>query len=636
MMTESNKETLGFQTEIKQLLDLMVHSLYSNKQIFLRELISNASDASDKLRFEALADDSLYEGQAELDVVVDFDAKNRTITVTDKGVGMSREEVIANIGTIAKSGTGEFFQSLSGDARKDSQLIGQFGVGFYSAFIVAKKVVLTTRRAGSSAAEGVRWTSAGEGDYTIETIERPQRGTSVELTLRDGEDELLDRWRLSGIIRKYSDHISFPILMPKFDDKGDKTDDLEAVNQGTALWMRNKKDISGDDYSAFFKHVAHDSEDPMARVHSKVEGKLEYTLLLYVPSHAPFDLWDRDSHRGVRLYVRRVFILDDAEQLMPRYLRFIRGVIDTDDLPLNVSRELLQQNKTIDSIRSGAVKKVLSMIEDLVKDEEAYGKFWELFGRVLKEGIIEDPGNQERISKLLRFATTRSGDDCQSVSLAGYVERMQSDQQAIYYLTGDSFNAASKSPHLEIFRDEDIEVLLLTDPVDEWLVAHLNEFEGKPLKSVAHGDLDLKVEEGVIEDAAGGKLSEAETEQASGALIDRLKEVLKEQVTDVRLTHRLTSSPACLVADEQGMSPQLRRMLEAAGQDLPVDKRILEINYKHPLVKQLDGLEDEQRFGDWARLLVDQAVLSEGGQLEDPAAFVKRMNEMFLEQLAAD
>jgi molecular chaperone HtpG len=629
-MTDKTRETLGFQTEIKQLLDLMVHSLYSNKEIFLRELISNASDANDKLRFEALSDDGLYEGDAELKIRIDYDNNKRTISVSDNGIGMFRDEVIDNIGTIAKSGTVEFFKALTGDARKDSQLIGQFGVGFYSAFIVAKKVVLTTRRAGAPATAGVRWESDGEGEYTIENVEVPQRGTTVELTLRDEEDELLNHWRLSNIIHKYSDHISFPILLPKQNDKGEKEDEFERVNEGTALWIRAKQDISDDDYDAFFKHVAHDSQSPLTRVHSKVEGKLQYTLLLYVPSHAPFDLWDRDGHRGVRLYVKRVFILDDSDQLLPRYLRFIRGIIDTDDLPLNISRELLQRNKTIDAIRGGAVKKILGMIEDLTKDEEKYQQFWDLFGRVLKEGIVEDPGNQERLAKLLRFASTHGEDDKQTVSLANYIERMPAEQKAVYYLSGESFNAVSRSPHLEIFKEKGIEVLLLTDPVDEWLVSHLTEFEGKPLKSVAHGDLDLEVEAGVIEGVGGEKLAERESQQASAALVERLKETLKERVADVRTTQRLTSSPACLVANEHDMSPQLRRILESAGQTVPSQKRTLEINPKHPLVQQLGSLDDETRFADWATLLVDQAVLSEGGKLDDPADFVRRMNELYL------
>lgn len=626
MTVTAHKETLGFQAEVRQLLKLMIHSLYSNKEIFLRELISNASDAIDKLRFEGLTDGALYEGDSDLKITVDYDTKSRTITITDNGIGMSRQEVVDNIGTIAKSGTREFLESLSGDQAKDARLIGQFGVGFYSSFIVADKVTLTTRRAGLGPEHGVRWESGGEGEYTLETVEKPARGTVVTLHLRKDEDEFLNGYRLRHILRKYSDHIGVPILM-KSEDK-DKKNEYETVNRASALWTRPKSEISEQDYAEFYKHVAHDFEDPLAYLHSRVEGKQEYTLLLYIPARAPFDLWDRDSRHGVKLYVRRVFIMEDAEQLTPRYLRFLRGVIDSNDLPLNVSRELLQGNKLIDGMRAGAVKKVLDLLDDLAaKEPEKYAKFWNEFGRVLKEGVIEDFANRERIAKLLRFASTHQDSDAQTVSLADYVARMQKGQDKIYYITADSYAAAKNSPHLELLRERGVEVLLLTDRVDEWVTTHLTEFDGKPLQSAAKGELDL----GKLED----KKEKKETKKAADALqpvVEKIKGVLGKKVKDVRVSHRLTSSPSCLVAEEHGPSAHLERILKAAGQSMPGVQPVLEINPEHALVLRLQNLADETQFADWAHILFDQALLSEGGQLDDPAAFVRRVNEFLLKQ----
>ncbi|MEW6353927.1 MAG: molecular chaperone HtpG [Pseudomonadota bacterium] len=626
MTVTAHKETLGFQAEVRQLLKLMIHSLYSNKEIFLRELISNASDAIDKLRFEGLTDGALYEGDSDLKITVDYDTKSRTITITDNGIGMSRQEVVDNIGTIAKSGTREFLESLSGDQAKDARLIGQFGVGFYSSFIVADKVTLTTRRAGLGPEHGVRWESGGEGEYTLETVEKPARGTVVTLHLRKDEDEFLNGYRLRHILRKYSDHIGVPILM-KSEDK-DKKNEYETVNRASALWTRPKSEISEQDYAEFYKHVAHDFEDPLAYLHSRVEGKQEYTLLLYIPARAPFDLWDRDSRHGVKLYVRRVFIMEDAEQLTPRYLRFLRGVIDSNDLPLNVSRELLQGNKLIDGMRAGAVKKVLDLLDDLAaKEPEKYAKFWNEFGRVLKEGVIEDFANRERIAKLLRFASTHQDSDAQTVSLADYVARMQKGQDKIYYITADSYAAAKNSPHLELLRERGVEVLLLTDRVDEWVTTHLTEFDGKPLQSAAKGELDL----GKLED----KKEKKETKKAADALqpvVEKIKGVLGKKVKDVRVSHRLTSSPSCLVAEEHGPSAHLERILKAAGQSMPGAQPVLEINPEHALVLRLQNLADETQFADWAHILFDQALLSEGGQLDDPAAFVRRVNEFLLKQ----
>jgi len=628
-MTETHKETLGFQTEVKQILNLMIHSLYSNKEIFLRELISNSSDAADKLRFEALSDDALYEGDADLKIWLQFDKDARTITVRDNGIGMSREEVIDNIGTIAKSGTQEFFKSLTGDNAKDTQLIGQFGVGFYSSFIVADKVTLLTRRAGLEASHGVRWESAGEGEYSVETIERKQHGTEVILHLLPDEDEFLSDYRLHSIIKKYSDHITLPIVMPKVTTSEEKDETIieeEVVNTAKALWTRSKTEITEDEYNEFYKHVAHDGQAPLARIHNKVEGSNEYTTLLFIPAKAPFDLWDRNNRRGVKLYVRRVFIMDDNEKLLPPYLRFIRGIIDSNDLPLNISREILQHNKQIEAIRSGTVKKVLSALENIAKNEpDQYANFWKEFGSVLKEGVVDDYSNKERIAKLLRFSTTYDDNPTPAISLSDYVERMKEGQQKIYFITADSFSAVKNSPHLEIFRKKGIEVLLLSEQIDEWLGTHLHEFDGKSLQSVTKGELnlgDLETEE-----------EKKEAEKASDTLksmLERIKNALGEKVKEVRMTHRLTTSPACLVADEQAMDASLERLLKSAGQDIVGNQPIMEINPQHPLVEGLSGETDEKRFKDWVFLLFEQALLSEGGQLDDPATFVKRMNEMFI------
>jgi len=627
MTVAENKVTLGFEAEVKQLLQLMIHSLYSNKEIFLRELISNASDAADKLRFTALSNDALYEGDSALKIRLEFDKDRRTVTITDNGIGMTREEVQENIGTIARSGTRRFFESLTGDEAKDSQLIGQFGVGFYSSFIVADKVTLETRKAGMEAEAGVRWESSGEGDYTLENIEKSERGTRVTLHLREGEDEFLDGWRLRSIIRKFSDHISLPIEMLKehYGEEGEeKVIEWETVNSASALWSKSKDEISEEAYNEFYKHVSHDFQEPLARIHSRVEGTNEYTLLLYVPSHAPFDLWDRDVKHGVKLYVRKVFIMDDAEKLMPRYLRFVRGVIDSDSLPLNVSREILQENKLLEKVRSGAVKKVLGLFEDLVKNEpEKYATLWKEFGQVLKEGPIEDFKNKERIAKLLRFASTHGGTDAQDVSLDDYVARMQEGQEKIYYITAESYAAAKNSPHLEIFRKKGIEVLLLSDRVDEWMVSYLTDYEGKHLQSVAKGDLDLGKLEGEEE-----KKEIEEVGKDFQETVEKIKKSLGERVSDVRLSHRLTDSPACLVSEVYGMSRTMERIMKAAGQSAPSSKPIFEINPGHPLIARLKDEGDEQRFEDLTQILFDQSVLSEGGQLEDPAAFVQKLNQL--------
>jgi molecular chaperone HtpG len=623
--TTANKETLGFQAEVKQLMQLMIHSLYSNKDIFLRELISNASDAADKLRFEALSDPALFENDSELKIRVAFDREARTLTISDNGIGMNRQEVIEHIGTIAKSGTREFFSQLSGDQQKDAALIGQFGVGFYSAFIVAERVTLTTRRAGLTSEHGVRWESEGAGEYTLETVSHAARGTEIVLHLREGEDEFLSDWKIKTVIRTYSDHITLPILMKKSEWKDGvevPTDEDDTVNRASALWTRPKKDISDEEYHAFYTHVAHDAEAPLAWSHNRVEGKQEYLSLLYVPSHAPFDLYDRDHRHGIKLYVRRVFIMDDAEQLMPQYLRFVRGVIDSSDLPLNVSREILQHSRDIDNIRAGSVKKVLGLLEGLAGNEpEKYAGFWQAFGRVLKEGPGEDFANKDRIAGLLRFASTHADSDAQIVSLKDYVNRMKDGQSAIYFISADSFAAAKHSPHLEIFRKKGIEVLLLSDRVDEWLTSNLNEFDGKPLRSVAKGGLDL----GVLEDEAE-KVAQQEAEDAFKSLTDKIQATLGERVKGVRVTHRLTDSPACLVTGEGDMSANLERLLKAAGQSAPTVKPTLEINPQHALVTRLNRELDEARFADWANLLFEQALLAEGGQLEDPASFVRRLN----------
>ena len=630
MTVETHKETLGFQAEVNQLLQLMIHSLYSNKEIFLRELISNASDACDKLRFEALSDDALWEGDNELKIRISFDQEARTVTLSDNGVGMSRQEVVDNIGTIAKSGTRQFFESLTGDQAKDAHLIGQFGVGFYSAFIIADKVSLATRRAGLGAEHGVRWESGGEGDYTLETVEKAGRGTEVTLHLREGEDEFLDGWRLRSIVRKYSDHITLPIVMEKErhgEEEESKAPEDETVNKASALWARPKSEVSEEEYKEFYKHVAHDFEEPLLWSHSRVEGKLEYTSLLYVPQRAPFDLWDRERRHGVKLYVRRVFIMDDAEQLMPTYLRFVRGVIDSNDLPLNVSREILQHNKAIDSMRGGSVKKVLGMLEELANnDADKYQEFWNQFGKVLKEGPGEDFANREQIAKLLRFSSTLTDSADQRVALADYVGRMKEGQEAIYYITADSFAAAKNSPHLEIFRKKGIEVLLLAERVDEWLASSLTEFDGKPLQSVTKGELDL----GSLEDETEKKEQEKAAEDLK-PLLDKVKETLCDKVKEVRITHRLTNSPACLVAGEHDMSGNLERILKSVGQNVSGSKPILELNPEHPLVTKLKAEGEGERFGDWANILFDQALLAEGGQLDDPASFVQRLNQLLLE-----
>jgi len=629
----AQKETLGFQAEVKQLLNLMIHSLYSNKEIFLRELISNASDACDRLRFEALNNAALYGDDAELKIRVTLDKEARTLSIADNGIGLSREEAVEHLGTIAKSGTREFFSALTGDQAKDAHLIGQFGVGFYSSYIVADKVTVVSRRAGLESGQAVRWESSGEGDFTVEVIERAQRGTEVTLHLRDGEDEFLSSWKVREIIRKYSDHITLPILMKKEEWNEEQkaqvvTDQDETVNQASALWSRPKSEISDEQYNEFYKHVAHDFENPLAHVHARVEGKQEYTQLLYIPSRAPFDLFERTARHGVKLYVRRVFIMDDAEQLMPLYLRFVRGVVDSNDLPLNVSREILQQSRDIETIRGGCVKKVLGLLEGLADSEDAaekakYATFWKEFGRVLKEGAGEDFANKERIAKLLRFASTHADTPDETVSLADYVSRMKDGQEKIYYVTAETFTAARNSPHLEIFRKKGIEVLLLSDRVDEWVTGHLTEFDGKPLQSVAKGGLDL----GKLEDVAEKEEAEKAADEYK-ELLEKVKKALGDKVKDVRVTHRLTDSPSCLVADEYDLGGNLQRILKAAGQQAPASKPILEINPKHPAVQRLKY--EETRFDDWANLLLEQATLAEGGSLEDPAGFVKRINDLML------
>ena len=627
-MTTATKETLGFQAEVKQLLQLMIHSLYSNREIFLRELISNASDACDKLRFEALHNGSLFESDPDLGIRVSFDRTARTLTIADNGIGMSREEVVSNLGTIAKSGTREFFQALTGDQQKDAHLIGQFGVGFYSSFIVADRVTVVTRRAGLAADQGVRWESEGAGEFTLEMIDKPARGTEITLHLKEGQDDLLSGWKLREIIRRYSDHIVQPIVMKQEEWKDGEqvaSDEDETVNQANALWARPKSDITDEQYREFYKHVGHDFEAPLAWLHARVEGRQDYTQLLYVPAHAPFDLWDRQQRHGIKLYVRRVFIMDDAEQLLPAYLRFVRGVVDSNDLPLNVSREILQESKDIEAIRAGCSKKVLGLLEDVAENrQEDYARFWGEFGRVLKEGVAEDPANREKIAGLLRFASTHADTDEENVALAGYIGRMKEGQEKVYYVTADSFTAAKHSPHLEIFRKKGIEVLLLSDRVDEWVLGHLTEFQGKPLASVAKGGLDL----GKLEDAAE---KQAQEEQAGvfKELVGKIQASLGDRVKEVRVTHRLTDSPACLVADEHEMGGNLARLLKAAGQKVPDSKPILEINPEHPVVQRLKY--EEKRFDDWSAVLFDQALLAEGGQLEDPAAFVRRVNALLLE-----
>lgn len=628
--TNSASETLGFQAEVKQLLHLMIHSLYSNKEIFLRELVSNASDACDKLRFEAIDQPGLLEGDGELAIRVDYDKAARTITISDNGIGLSRDEAVANLGTIARSGTREFFSQLTGDKQKDAQLIGQFGVGFYSSFIVADKVTVLSRRAGLAANEAIRWESDGQGEFSIAPAEKAGRGTDVVLHLRADEDELLNGWKLREILRRYSDHISLPIRMAKEDwdaEKGEqvKGDELETVNQANALWTRNKSDIADEQYREFYKTVSHDYDDPLAWTHNRVEGRSEYTQLLYVPKHAPFDLWDRDARRGVKLYVKRVFIMDDAEQLLPSYLRFVRGVIDSADLPLNVSREILQESRDVRAIREGSAKRVLSLLEDMAENKaEDYATFWTEFGQVLKEGTGEDAANRERIARLLRFASTHDGEQAQTVSFADYVGRMKDGQDKIYYVTADTFTAAANSPHLEIFRKKGIEVLLLSDRVDEWMLSYLREFDGKSLVSVAKGGLDLA--ELADEEE---KKRQSEVAETFKPLVERLQQALAEQVKEVRVTQRLVDSPACVVVGQNELSPHLLRMLKAAGQEAPEVKPVLEINPDHALIARIRDASDAE-FGDWAALLLDQALLAEGAQIADPAAFVKRLNGLLL------
>jgi molecular chaperone HtpG len=621
--TATKRQTLGFQAEVKQLLHLMIHSLYSNKEIVLRELISNASDASDKLRFAALSNNDLYAGDSDLKIRISFDKAARTLTISDNGIGMSRQEVIDNIGTIAKSGTKEFFNALTGDQAKDAHLIGQFGVGFYSSFIIADKVTLTTLRAGET--EAVTWESAGEGDFTIAPADKTTRGTDIVLHLREGEDEFLNDWKLKSIIRKYSDHITIPIVMKKSEWKDGEqvpTDEDETVNQASALWAKSKSDITEEEYQAFYQHVSHDFEPPLSWTHNRVEGNQEYISLLYIPAKAPFDIYERERSHGIKLYVKRIFIMEDTEKLMPQYLRFVRGVIDSADLPLNVSREILQSSKDIDTIRAASVKKVLGLLEEMAEQKpEQYQAFWNEFGRVLKEGPVEDASNRERIAGLLRFASTHTDTSVQSVSFKDYIGRMKEAQQAIYYISADSFAAAQHSPHLEIFRKKGIEVLLLSDRVDEWMLGGLTEFDGKKLQSIAKGDLDL----GALEDEQE-KQAKKEVEESSKPLLEKIQNTLGERVKEVRVTHRLTDSPACLVAGENELSGNLARMLKAAGHQAPEMKPTLEVNPEHALVKRLQAESEQAKFDDLAQLLFDQALLAEGGQLEDPASFVKRMN----------
>ena len=630
MTVEAHKETLAFQAEVSQVLNLVIRSLYSTKEIFLRELISNASDAAEKLRFEALTDEALFEDDPELKIRVTVDKEQGTLTISDNGIGMGRQEVIETIGSIASSGTRRFFESMSGDQAKDSELIGQFGVGFYSAFIVADRVTLLTRRAGLGAEHGVCWESRGTGDYTIENLDKPGRGTDVILHLREDEQEFLESYRLRSVIAKFSDHITMPVEMEKEfygkEEEKPEVAEFERVNKGTALWMRNRAEIKEEEYHDFYKHVAHDFEEPLTYIHNRVEGNNEYTALLFIPQRAPFDLWDRDQKHGVKLFVRRVFIMDEAEKLMPHYLRFIKGVVDADDLPLNVSREILQHNRKIDTIRQANVKRVLGALEKMAEeDKEKYQKFWDQFGKVMKEGPGEDHANRERIAGLLRFVSTHCEKDEQSVSLADYVSRMKEGQEKIYYITADSPAAARYSPHLELLKKKGIEVLLLSDRVDEWLVTGLHEFDGKSLQSVAKGELDL----GELEDEAEKKQGEKEAEEHKD-LLQRMQETLGEAVKEVRVSHRLTDSPACLVVEEHDMSANLARVLKSVGQEAPQTKPILEINIVHPLLERLEQEADGARFEELARVLFDQAQLAEGGQLDDPAAFVRRLNSLML------
>lgn len=616
----SKQQTLGFQTEVKQMLHLVVHSLYSNKEIFLRELISNASDALDKLRFLALANGALYEADPDLRITIEFNEKLKTITISDNGVGLSWDEAVENLGTIAKSGTKEFISHLSGENAKDSQLIGQFGVGFYSAFIVADKVTVKSRRAGLSADEGIVWESAGEGEFTIGQEKKASRGTQIILHLKDGEDEFLSDWRLRSIISKYSDHISWPIVMKKAAEDDDKkaSAEFETVNKATALWTMQKSDITDEEYKELYKHISHDYQEPLMWSHNHVEGKHEYISLLYIPSHAPYDLWQQEVKHGLKLYVKRVFIMDDAAQFLPRYLRFIKGVVDASDLPLNISREILQDNKQIESIRTACTKRVLAMLEKM--DAEVYQRFWDEFGLVLKEGIVEDFASREIIAKLLRFTTTTCESEKQTVSLSDYVARMKEGQDKIYFITASTYNAAKHSPHLEIFNKKGIEVLLLSDRIDEWLTGHLNEFEGKKLQSISKGKIDLGTDDEDVK----------EQEKSLAPMLEQIKTVLSDRVKDVQITHRLTNSPACIVADEQDMGFEMQRILQSAGQALPGSKPIFEINPEHTLIKRLHGIQDDVRFAEWVVVLFEQAVLAEGGQLDNPADFVNRVNQLLI------
>ena len=642
MTVKTDKTTLGFQTEVKQMLHLMVHSMYSNKEIFLRELISNASDAIDKLRFAALADNTLYGKDSNLKIQIEFDKDANTISITDNGIGMSRDEVIENLGTIAKSGTSDFLQHLTGDQKKDSQLIGQFGVGFYSSFIVADKVVVETLRAGAAVDEAVRWESAGEGDFSIENIKREVRGTSIIMHLKSAEDEFADAFRLRSLIKRYSDHIAVPVEMleiqndaPVMDEDGKEVvaeeepsaPEFEAINDATALWACPRNELKDEDYTEFYKHISHDFEDPLLWSHNKVEGKLEYTSLLYIPKRAPFDMWNREASRGLKLYVQRVFIMDDAEQFLPLYLRFVKGIVDSNDLSLNISREILQNDPQIDKIRSALTKRVLDMLRKMAKKDEAkYGEFWKEFGQVLKEGAAEDASNKEAIAKLLRFATSHDDVPEQAHSLDGYISRMQEGQDKIYYVVAETFNTAKSSPHIEVFRKKGIEVLLLSDRIDDWLISHLREFDGKQFQDVAKGALDL----GEVEDETEKKKHEEVAEQYK-SLVERVKKTLDAEVDEVRITHRLTESPACLVAGEYDMGAQMRRIMESAGQQVPDSKPSLELNPEHPLVAKLDGEQNEERFSDLVSVIFDQAHLAEGGQLHDPATYVKRLNKLLLE-----
>ncbi|PPU94486.1 molecular chaperone HtpG [Xanthomonas albilineans] len=631
MSVETQKETLGFQTEVKQLLQLMIHSLYSNKEIFLRELISNASDAADKLRFEALVKPELLDGDAQLRIRIGFDKDAGTVTIDDNGIGMSREEIVAHLGTIAKSGTSDFLKHLSGDQKKDSHLIGQFGVGFYSAFIVADQVDVYSRRAGLPASDGVHWSSRGEGEFEVATIDKPERGTRIVLHLKEEEKGFADGWKLRSIVRKYSDHIALPIELTKehYGEDKDKpeTPEWETVNRASALWTRPRTEIKDEEYQELYKHIAHDHENPVAWSHNKVEGKLEYTSLLYLPGRAPFDLYQRDASRGLKLYVQRVFIMDQADQFLPLYLRFIKGIVDSSDLPLNVSREILQSGPVIDSMKSALTKRALDMLEKLAKDDpERYKGVWKNFGQVLKEGPAQDFGNREKIAGLLRFASTHSGDDAQNVSLADYVARMKDGQDKLYYLTGESYAQIKDSPHLEVFRKKGIEVLLLTDRIDEWLMSYLTEFDSKSFVDVARGDLDL----GKL-DSEEEKQAQEEAAKAKQGLAERIQQVLKDEVAEVRVSHRLTDSPAILAIGQGDMGLQMRQILEASGQKLPESKPVFEFNPAHPLIEKLDAEPDVDRFGDLARVLFDQAALAAGDSLKDPAAYVRRLNKLLLE-----